>query len=169
MLGKHVESPDADGDEPAPRPKTVAPTAPKPPVIAKPPDPPPKPPKPGAESGPALPIWKAPVHTAAPSAARRGEVAVFAPEELVGSKEQGVAASYSGTLRISGAVYRRPSPYCLIDFDGRGRGVTQCYILGSSAQLAALLGGRMRVEGTEYWVQGVRHPVLVPKRIYRKN
>ena len=168
VSGKYVESADAPPKAPpAPKPQRVVsrPPAPRPPS----PPPAPKPPQPAGDPPRTTVSWKTPIHTVAPTRRASKKGGVFDEDELVGSKEQGMAASYSGTLRRSGPVFRRPSAYCIIDRDNRGRGVTQCYVLGSATQLAAMLGRQMRVEGAEYWLQGVRHPVLVPKRIYRRD
>lgn len=170
VAGKYVAPPEPPKKKPAPKPKPKQ----KPVVAVRPPPKPVTPPKPPKPSKPATDFrrgtaWKAPIHTTAPARRAGTAGAVFASEELVRSREQGVAAIYTGTLRRSGPVFRRPSAYCIMDRDGRGRGFTQCYILGSDRQLAGLLGRKMRIEGSEYWLQGVRHPVVVPKRIYRRN
>ena len=99
----------------------------------------------------------------------RRAAGLFDESELVSSRQQGTAKQYSGMLLRAGPVFRRPSPFCIIDRDGRGRGVTLCYVLGSVRLLSAMVGRRVRVEGAEYWLQGVRHAVLVPERIYKQK
>ena len=172
IAGKYVEPPEAPKKKPPPVVKKAPPKPPTPPPPPRPPmlpPPPPKPPLPEEDTGRVTKMWKDPIHTVAPVRVEKPRGVLFDSGELVGSEEQGLAATHTGTLRKAGPVFRRPSAYCLIDRDSRRRAVTQCYVLGSARQLAALVGGRMRIEGAEYWLQGVRHPVLVPKRIYRKK
>jgi len=42
---------------------------------------------------------------------------------------------------------------------------TVCYLWGNDEQLDGLRGRRLTIEGREYWLQGLRHPMLVVERI----
>ena len=91
---------------------------------------------------------------------------LFAAETLDDSEPQGREVSYTGEVRPSaGWVFNRPGDYRLGVRDSKGRPVTRCYILGNRSQLASLLGRNCRIEGSEYWLEGVRLPVVVPERI----
>jgi hypothetical protein len=61
-------------------------------------------------------------------------------------------------------VIGRPSRYRLTRSQGHTH-ETVCYVKGNEAQLQSLLGKSLMIKGREYWVQGVRHPVLVPEQI----
>ena len=64
-----------------------------------------------------------------------------------------------------GPVWRRPGSYRLVKRDRYGRAVTACYITGNDARLAEMAGRSVRIIGTEYWVQGVRYPVVHADRL----
>lgn len=78
---------------------------------------------------------------------------------------QGKSVTYEGVLRRIGYIFHRPSDFRLVREDESGRGATLCYVIGNTAQLETLLGRKMRITGSEYWVQGKRHPVVVLERI----
>jgi len=88
---------------------------------------------------------------------------------LVPSEEQGKDVSYHAVLRPAGFVWRRPSRYRLVQRDKRGRSVTLCFVTGEEAKLASFVGRRLFLRGRQYWVQGVRHPVVVPEKIVMRD
>ncbi len=85
--------------------------------------------------------------------------------KLVDSMKQGELAEYKGELRPSGFVWRRPSEYRLIRRDSSGRAFTICYVLGDSSVLEDREGHTLILYGREYWVQGMRHPVVVARQL----
>ena len=94
---------------------------------------------------------------------------VLEGKKLVSSVEQGKSVYYVGTLRPAGYVWKRPGKFRLTRKDSRGRAVTSCYVLGNESQLAGLRDSLLRVVGKEYWIQGVRYPVVVPEQIIQKG
>lgn len=86
---------------------------------------------------------------------------------LVPLPGQGRSATYEGILTRGSFLLIRPSRYRMIE-RGLGRVVTLCYVMGNHAQLDNLDGHDLTVHGREYWVQGVRQPILVVERIERK-
>ncbi len=77
---------------------------------------------------------------------------------------QGRAAVYEGTLTRGGLLLIRPSRFRIVE-RGRGRVVTLAYVMGNEPQLESLVGRELTIHGREYWLQGIRHPVLVAERI----
>ena len=77
---------------------------------------------------------------------------------------QGRAVQRDGILRLSGLVWGRPSRYRLVRYEG-SRIEMICYVRGNSSQMNALLGQRLLIRGREYWVQGVKYPVVMPDEI----
>ncbi|MCK5849365.1 MAG: SH3 domain-containing protein, partial [Kiritimatiellae bacterium] len=94
---------------------------------------------------------------------------VFHREMLSVSCTQGKKVIYDGLLRKSGPIPGCPGQYRLAARDSKGRALTRCYVKGNSAQLASFLGRRLRIEGTEYWLHGIRLSVVVPERIVLEN
>ena len=90
-------------------------------------------------------------------------------ELLVASKPQGMPVAASGVIRQAGFVWRRPSKFCLVAPDSRGRVVMGYYVLAPECQLSSLVGRRVTIHGRQYWVQGVRHPVLQAERLVKNN
>jgi SH3-like domain-containing protein len=78
---------------------------------------------------------------------------------------QGSRVAREGTVQTVDYVLLRPSRYRLVAADARRRPTTVCYLKGNDEQLDTLLGRRVAAQGPEYWVQGVRHPVMVPDTI----
>ena len=72
---------------------------------------------------------------------------------------------YAGRLRPAGFIWNRPARYRVIGQDERGRAVTLCYLMDSGRDLDRLVGKAIVVSGREYWVQGLRLPVLVAESI----
>jgi len=162
-------------DEPSPRPKPEVPSAPAsaPPPPAAPAGrpaiavgPPPKP-----EVGKTAP---SPSIVSAPVVAHPREEPVSVPPVLAGKrlapgKEAGLKVECAGVLRGAGLLWRRPSRYRLVQDDGTGRSVTRCYVLGNESQLGSIVGRSLVIHGREYWLDGVRYPVLIPDQIVRRN
>ncbi len=92
----------------------------------------------------------------------------LADEAMVPGRPQGVSVVKTGVLRPAGWVLNRPSRYRLVVRDDQGRAVTLCYVLGDESQYAAIDGSTIDVHGKEYWVQGVRYPLVIPEQIIRK-
>jgi len=91
-------------------------------------------------------------------------------DKLVSSKEQGRIIEHSGVLRRAGFfVWRQPSKYRLVVHNNLGEAVTLCHLVGSESQLAPLTDKSVTVYGKEYWVQGVRQPVVIPDKILSKE
>jgi uncharacterized protein YgiM (DUF1202 family) len=87
----------------------------------------------------------------------------FPPEP---HRDQGDKVTRTGRLRRAGFVLRRgPGEYRLIGTDGKGRAVTVCYLTDGGKNLETLLGREVMITGHEYWVQGLRAPVLAPESI----
>lgn len=83
---------------------------------------------------------------------------------LIPLEGQGEAIQVEGVLRPAGFVFGRPSRYRLTH--QRGNTIeTIAYIRGNQTQLQSLLGHELRIDGHRYWVQGARHPVIVPERM----
>ncbi len=143
-----VELPEPVAEPPPPQAEAVAPREPAP-----------EPESPMVEATPAVPTRPAP-----PSVERPTRVPPPPDLDLIPLDGQGDLVEREGTLRPAGFVLGRPSRYRLT----RSRGPiieTICYVKGNEEQLHALLGRAVRISGREYWVQGARHPVLVPQSI----
>lgn len=82
---------------------------------------------------------------------------------------QGQTAQYEGVLGGSGFVWRRPTPYRLIQTDTKGHIVSACYVLGDEPYLSTLKGKTLLVYGREYWVQGVQYPVVAAEQIILRD
>ncbi len=139
--------------EPALELPMLPPAEPAPPVTAM----------PLSELPPAPPI--SPVVAPAPGAA----IAVPPPPDLrlVPLEGQGRSVSREGELKPAPFLFGRPSAYRLVKKEGVQL-VTVCYIRGNSAQLNSLMNEQLTVFGREYWVQGVKQPVVVLERIERR-
>lgn len=88
---------------------------------------------------------------------------------LLKDVEQGRRVERSGTISLSGVVWRRPSSFRLVNYDKWDRAVTSCYIMGNERYLERLKGKTVYLTGREYWMQGVRYPLVVPDRISIRN
>lgn len=86
-------------------------------------------------------------------------------KELVAGVEQGKIVQYKGTLYKASMAWRRPSKYRLMAQEGRGRLQTVCYILGEGVDLESFSRKSVLVTGSEYWVQGLKHPVVVTREL----
>lgn len=86
---------------------------------------------------------------------------------LVPLEGQGRQVQREGELKPAPFVFGRPSKFRLVKREG-AQLATVCYVRGNSEQLTSLLNQRLLVRGREYWVQGVRQPVVVLERIERR-
>ena len=86
--------------------------------------------------------------------------------KLVPLEGQGRFVQRVGELKPTAYVFGRPSKYRLARREGT-QYVTISYVRGNSAQLKTLLNETLILSGREYWVQGVRQPLLVLERIER--
>lgn len=95
-------------------------------------------------------------------------VATGAPRDLklVPLDGQGRVARYEGELKPAPFMFGRPSKFRITRRVGN-QIHTVCYVRGNTRQLESLLNERLIVGGREYWVQGVKVPVLVLDRIER--
>lgn len=84
--------------------------------------------------------------------------------KLIPLEGQGRRVQREGVLRLAGFVIGRPSRYRLARQEG-DRIQTLCYVRGNNSQLASMLGRRVLIRGREYWVRGVKDPVLIPEEI----
>lgn len=85
---------------------------------------------------------------------------------LVPLEGQGRLVQYEGELKPSPFMFGRPSKF-RITRRSANQIHTLCFVRGNTRQLESLLNQRLVVRGREYWVQGVRQPVLVLERIER--
>lgn len=87
---------------------------------------------------------------------------------LVPLDGQGRLVQREGELKPAPFVFGRPSKFRLVRREG-AQMATLCYVRGNTAQLTSLLNQRLLVRGREYWVQGIRQPVIVLERIERRT
>ncbi len=124
----------------------------------------PVPPPPPAMLEPA-----APLDPMAADDAPSGAILPSVPPDLhlVPLEGQGRAVRIEGELKPAPFLFNRPSAFRLVRREGVQL-VTVCYVRGNTAQLNSLLNERLVVYGREYWVQGVRQPVVLLERIERR-
>ena len=84
---------------------------------------------------------------------------------LVRGRDQGASVTYQGVIAHIGPVWRCPSSYALLRRDAHGRAVRVCYVIGNPSKLRSLTGSMVTMDGAEYWIEGVRCPVVVPDRL----
>jgi hypothetical protein len=101
---------------------------------------------------------------------RAGERSEVPPENrLVRTREQGRWVEVRGVVRRAGWVWRRPTPYCIVGQEISAGAATQeqsFYVWANDAEVAPLAGRRIGIYGREYWMQGIRLPVIVPQRYF---
>lgn len=85
---------------------------------------------------------------------------------LVPLPGQGSVAQHEGYVKPSPYLFA-PGKYRLARKKGNTL-ETVCFLRGNSKQLAELADQYLLMQGSEYWVQGVREPVLVIDRIERR-
>jgi len=86
--------------------------------------------------------------------------------KLVPLEGQGRLAQYQGELKPAPFMFGRPSKFRITRRQGN-QIHTMCYVRGNTRQLESLLNEHLIVRGREYWVQGVKVPVVVLDRIER--
>ena len=116
-------------------------------------------------------IYTPPVVAVAPKvpvvqAVQQQQAATNVPSDLalIPLAGQGRIVQRDGILRLSGLVWGRPSRFRLVRYEG-SRIEMICYVRGNSSQMNDLLGQRLLIRGREYWVQGVKYPVVIPDEI----
>jgi uncharacterized protein YraI len=82
---------------------------------------------------------------------------------------QGVVAKRTGVIKPSGMVWRRPSKFRLVMYDKWDRAVTICYVVDKQSRLSSVEGQDVYIVGHEYWIQGVRYPVVVVDQLILNN
>lgn len=144
------------------RPAGPTPAGPTPAEEGKPPAPAPAPPSAPVAAVRERPPAPLPPPTREPAPATRWQI----PAEwaLVPLQGQGNRVEREGYLMRVGFLVGRPSNYRLVQFAG-GRSQTLCFVVGPVTQLRAWVGQRMLVRGREYWLQNVRHPVVVAEQL----
>lgn len=83
---------------------------------------------------------------------------------LIPLEGQGRSVQREGVLLVSAFVIKRPSRYRLVRQVGN-RVETICYIRGDRGEIGSYVGERLLVRGREYWVKGVRYPVVVADQV----
>jgi hypothetical protein len=127
-------------------------------------------PAPGAETTAATQAGEqAPHPQGQPPSGQRAETAppTLPPPSglnLLSVEGQGRSVQREGVLKLAGLVIGRPSRFRLVRYNGN-RVEPLCYVRGNNNQLNSLLGQHMIIRGREYWVEGVRQPVLIPEQI----
>lgn len=93
------------------------------------------------------------------------------PEKLVGSREQGRWVEIRGEIRRARWVWGRPSRFTIVGREIGVGGAAQeagFYVWAANSEMEPLLGRTLSIYGREYWVQGVRQPVIVPERYFTR-
>lgn len=120
----------------------------------------------------AAPPMLPPADAAPPSAATAAmpQPAVPPPADLklVPLQGQGRSVQREGELKPAPFLFGRPSAFRLVKKEGVQM-VTVCYVRGNSGQLNSLMNEPLTIFGREYWVQGVKQPVVVLERIERRT
>ncbi|MBI3987900.1 MAG: SH3 domain-containing protein [Lentisphaerae bacterium] len=109
-----------------------------------------------------------PVEPAEKTVTRTGAAPAIAPPadvKLIAGVGQGQWKQVEGVLKQTGYFFRRPSRYRLVVIDSEGETRMLCYVKGNRDQMNALLGRTLAIGGREYWVEGKRHPMIVPEQI----
>lgn len=89
---------------------------------------------------------------------------------LVSSKDQGLTVSYEGILRRSAfKEWNQPGKYRLVVSGNNGLSTTLCYVIKDEKQLSSLKDKTVALQGREYWVQGLRWPVVIPSQITSRD
>ena len=130
--------------------------------------PPKKPPRPVSATGSSAgATMRSPDRaTAAPppqSPGADGLPASLADKDLVPAVEQGRSLETVGVLESSVMVWRL-SRYRLVKYDAKGHVLSAAYVMGSDEELGRLVDHTLALSCREYWLQGIRDPVLVPIR-----
>lgn len=86
---------------------------------------------------------------------------------LVPLPGQGNPITREGWLKPAPYVFNPPGRYRLAQKQGSHLD-TVCFLRGNNQQLSSMTDTFLAIRGREYWVQGVREPVLVVEAIERK-
>lgn len=127
-------------------------------------------PMPPAEAAPALGVFTQPEESVRPIEPSRpsSQVAPVPSDlNLVPLEGQGQQVQRTGELKPAPFLFGRPSAFRLVRKEGVQL-VTICYVRGNTAQLNSLMSETLTIFGREYWVQGVKQPVVVLERIERR-
>jgi len=84
--------------------------------------------------------------------------------KLSDAPNQGRVVQREGVVKPVGYLFGRPSRFQLV-VERVNRMETLCYLYGNDEQLSGFQNRRLAIEGREYWIQGVRQPMLVIERI----
>ena len=120
----------------------------------------PKPPPVAAGEGTGQ--WKRPLPPVRPLLEKKAPNT--AGMNLVPLEGQGSTAQKKGVLKRASFLNSGPADYRLV-VDGSYRAQTVCYVRGNVEQLESFVGTEMTIRGKQYWLQGTRHPVIVPEQI----
>lgn len=124
---------------------------------------------PPAEAAPALGEVIAPISPQPMQPSQSPARAAPPPSDLtlVPLEGQGQRVQREGELKPAPFLFGRPSAFRLVKKEGVQM-VTVCYVRGNTAQLNSLMNETLTIFGREYWVQGVKQPVVVLERIERR-
>ncbi len=88
--------------------------------------------------------------------------------ELIPLAGQGRTVQREGRIKRSPWLFfDKPAPYRLVRRHGN-KIETICFLKGNSTQLEALEGETLVVHGKEYWVEGVKQPLILIETIEKK-
>lgn len=77
---------------------------------------------------------------------------------------QGRMVQREGRVKPVGFMFSRPTRYQLVQEKG-ARTETVCFLYGNEQQLRSMENKTIQIRGREYWVQGVRHALVVIDQI----
>ena len=80
---------------------------------------------------------------------------------------QAAAGAYAGTLARSPRFGEHPTRFRLVRFDAKNDAETVAYVYGNSAQLDAMVGTALTVNGAVYWFQETALPTVFAQEILR--
>jgi len=83
---------------------------------------------------------------------------------LVPLEGQGKRIQKEGILKRVGFHFSKPADFRLV-LNQSGGLQTLCYVKGNGEQLTSFLEQHLTIRGRQYWVQGVKIPVIVPEQI----
>ncbi len=88
--------------------------------------------------------------------------------KLVPLEGQGRRVEHEGILRSVGFLFAKPTKYRLVQYV-HNQPHDVCFLWGDDTQLSSMMGEYLIISGREYWLRGVRQPVLVVERIIRRT
>ena len=80
---------------------------------------------------------------------------------------QAAAGAYAGTLARSPRFGEHPTRFRLVRFDAKNDAETVAYVYGNSAQLDAMVGTALTVNGAVYWFRETALPTVFAQEILR--